>query len=65
MKQEEFQQRQTELLSQVPEEFRGALSQLAWDSGHAYGYHEVLNHLETLVDGLEKPIADYTRRLKG
>lgn len=52
MTEEEFSQKQTELLSRVPERFRGWLSYMAWRKGHAYGLDEVISLLEDYVDGL-------------
>lgn len=65
MDEETFTARQDELLAQLPEEFRGAVSFKAWQDGHAYGYAEVLSHVADLVESLKKPIADYTARIKG
>lgn len=56
--------KQAKLLADVPEEFHGVFSKHAWDEGHAYGYDEVLNHLEELVDIFRNPIKEYAARLK-
>jgi hypothetical protein len=34
----------------VPEQYRQRVYQRAWDEGHAYGYNEVLSHLDGLAD---------------
>lgn len=50
-----------ELLSQVPEEFRSALSYMAYESGHSAGEEEVLCHLHSLIDGLKPAIKDFCK----
>jgi len=57
MTEEEFTRRQTKLLARVPKKFRGWLSHMAWEDGHAFGYSEVLLHLEDYVDGLAECLA--------
>lgn len=64
MTQAEFDQEQAELLDRIPEEIRPALSGLAWDSGHSAGFEEVISHLSTLVDALEKPIETLLHRMR-
>jgi hypothetical protein len=56
-------ERTKELLDQVPIEFRGALSYQAYQTGHAYGDEEILNHLTDLVEMIKGPIAKYTARI--
>jgi hypothetical protein len=63
MTDEEFNNRQTTLLVDIPKEFHGALSYHAWESGHAYGYEEVLSHLQDLVEMIRKPINDFKGRI--
>lgn len=60
----EFAARQDEILSELPQEFRGAVSFKAYQDGHAGGYEEVMGHLIELVDMLKQPIIDYTARIK-
>ncbi len=60
---QEFAIKQTEKLQSVPEEFRGAISYLAWESGHSYGYGEVLSHLDDLIYGLREPIQKFEQRI--
>lgn len=60
---EEFKRREEELLSKLPPEFHAAVSYHAYEQGHAYGHSEVLIHVEDLVNMLEKPLAEYTKRL--
>ena len=62
MTEQEFAERQTELLSHLPTEFRAAVAYKAWQDGHAYGYEEVLIHVEELTDMLLGPIQQYTTR---
>ena len=63
MTDKEFKQREEELLRKLPPEFHAAVSWRAYDQGHAYGHSEVLSHVGSLVDMLEEPIAEYTKRL--
>lgn len=58
-----FAKKQAKILSELPVEFHGALSAMAWESGHAYGTNEVLSHLTDLVEGLKNPIENYGRRV--
>lgn len=60
---EEFSAKQSELLNRVPFEVRGALSYMAWERGHAYGYNEVLIVLSNLVSDLEEPLRNLEKRL--
>jgi len=61
---EEFAEKEKEILSKIPKEFHSAVSNLAYEDGHAYGYEEVLIHVQKLVDMLVKPIADYGSRVR-
>jgi len=54
MTEEKFAAKQAEMLSSIPEVFRGWLSHKAWEDGHAFGYGEVLLLLADLVDGLKE-----------
>jgi hypothetical protein len=60
---EEFIAKEAEILSVVPPEFRSAMSYYAYQQGHAYGYQEVIGHLEDLVDSFMPSIVAYTKRL--
>jgi hypothetical protein len=60
----EFVKKQDELLKNIPEEFKGAMSYRAWEDGHAYGFEEVLNHLTDLIADLEEPIMKFMERVK-
>ena len=55
---------QTKLLENVPPEFHLALSSMAYESGHAYGYREVLLHLQELIDELRAPLKEYAERIQ-
>jgi len=59
MTEQEFTDKQASMLADVPEAFRGWMSHKAWESGHACGYEEVLNHLSDLTDGFEEALAEY------
>ena len=63
MTNEEFKRREEDLLRKLPPEFHAAVSYRAYELGHAYGHSEVLSHVGSLVDMLEEPIANYTKRL--
>lgn len=63
MDNQEFEQRQEEILKDIPEEFHSAVRWHAYDHGHAYGHEEVLIHVQNLVDMLKEPIVKYTERL--
>jgi len=54
MTEQEFLAKQTEILAFVPDFYHEWLSYKAWDDGHAFGYKEVLLHLEDFVCGLTK-----------
>lgn len=60
---EEFQTKQEEMLSRVPVEFHSNLKVKAWEEGHAYGYNEVLLHLDDFIYMIEKPLAEYVKRI--
>ena len=63
MDEKEFEQRQDEILKDIPEEFHSAVKWHAYDHGHAFGYEEVVIHVHNLVDMLKEPIIKYTERL--
>ncbi len=50
-------------LYKIPEEFRSAIRTLAWDQGHAYGYHEVLGYVSELCGYLAPAIEAYKKRI--
>jgi len=61
---DEYNARQNEILARLPEELHAPISWLAYERGHAYGYQEVLIHLEEMVDGLEVPVQSYGARME-
>lgn len=63
MTDEEFAARQQEILADLPPEFHGALSRLAYEEGHGCGLENVLIHLQDLVGALKLPIAAYRGRV--
>jgi hypothetical protein len=65
MTEAQFTERQAQLLKDIPEDFHGALTHLAWEQGHSYGYEEVLGDLENLVTHLREPILRYGQRMYG
>ena len=60
----EFVSKQDELLQNIPEEFKGAMSYRAWEDGHAYGFEEVLIHLKDLIADFEEPIMKFAERIR-
>jgi hypothetical protein len=60
---EEFHIKQDQILLHLPEEIRSSVSWLAWQQGHAYGYEEVLGHLDDMVSALSQPITYYGLRM--
>ena len=52
------------IMRDIPKEFHGTLSYMAYEKGHAYGYDEVRNILMGLVDDLKKPIKNFEQRLR-
>ena len=63
IRQKECQTRHDNLLQELPEEFRSAISYYAYEQGHSAGIEEIVNHLSELVGILKEPIAKYTERL--
>ncbi len=54
MTEQEFADKHNEILASIPDTFRGWLSYQVWEDYHAYGYEEILLHLDDYVDGLKK-----------
>lgn len=48
----------------IPKEFRGPMSLLAYQLGHAYGYNEMWIHLNDIIDAFEEPIKNFENRVK-
>jgi hypothetical protein len=63
MTDEEFSKEQTELLKDVPNEFKGALSYMAYERGHSSGHEEVINELRMLISDLQEPIKSFGERI--
>jgi hypothetical protein len=63
MDREQFQLKQSQLLTDIPDELKGAFSYLAWELGHSSGYSEVLCYLSDLVDGLNDSIKTFENRI--
>jgi hypothetical protein len=59
----EFQEKQCEMMQNIPAEFHNGIAYLAWEQGHAYGFEEVLLHLSDIIDAIEKPLEEYTKRI--
>ena len=60
----EFDAQEKELLNEVPEEFRSALSYMAYESVHSAGQEEVINKLRGLVGDLKPSIEKYGIRMR-
>jgi len=67
MTEEEFKQRQDDLLTAVPKEFHSYLSHKAWEDGHACGYEEVItilsSHVDEIQDSIKKFEEEVVRRI--
>lgn len=63
MTDEQFQVKQAEILEDIPEELRGALSHMAYESGHSSGNEEMIIHLQNYVSALEEPLKNLIKRL--
>jgi hypothetical protein len=61
---DEFAAAQKEILEDIPEEFQGTLSYMAYESGHSAGYEEVINYLRGLVSDLEGPIKLFEKHIR-
>jgi hypothetical protein len=61
MTENEFVEKQNELLEQVPQAFRGFVSYHSWEKGHACGYDEVLLIAESLISELAPAIAQFKK----
>lgn len=60
---EEYTAEQTEALAEVPAEFHGALSSMAYEHGHSAGHEEVINTLRSLIGDLLPSIKAYGFRV--
>ena len=60
---EEFNIKEAEILKDLPEEFRSAISTMAYERGHSAGYEECLIHVEGYVNDLKKPIEEFKERV--
>ena len=63
MTDQEYTDKQKELLKDIPIEFHGTLSYMAYDRGHSCGYDECINILSDMVYELKTPIKQYTERI--
>jgi hypothetical protein len=65
-RQQEYAKKETELFdnNQIPVELRSAISDYAYEQGHAYGYNEILHLLDYLVDALKEPIKNFENRIR-
>jgi hypothetical protein len=59
---DQYVTRKHELLARLPEELREWADSCSYDRGHSAGYSEVILELQSLVDGLEKPLAAFRER---
>ena len=60
---DEFKEEQDKLLKDIPKEFHGAFSGVAWDNGHSAGLEEVILVLSDLISNFKQSIEDYEKRL--
>ena len=52
MTNEEFTKKETELLTQLPVQFRSVLSSMAYERGHSGGMEEIISILSSLITDL-------------
>ncbi len=63
MTDQEFNDRQAELLKDIPEELHFPIQAFAYEHGHGSGYHDVLSLTQDLVNIFEGPIERYGERM--
>ena len=63
MTDEEFAKEQKEILADIPDEFKSALSYMAYERGHSSGNEEIITVLRDLVSNLQEPIDEFRERL--
>lgn len=61
---DEYNDLQDEILQGLPEELRPAVSYMAYERSHAYGYEEVINTLRGMVDDLRDAVLAYGSRME-
>ena len=49
MTEQEFEERQEDILKSVPEEYRKGVAAYAWEQGHSCGRYEVIGYLQDIV----------------
>lgn len=64
MTDDEYAKAQSDLLEDVPEEFKGTLSYMAYERGHSSGWEECINILRELVSDLAEPIKKFGERMR-
>jgi len=66
MTEEQYETEQAKLFkdSNIPIELHDALSYMAYEQGHAYGYGECLIHLRDYIDALSQPIKNFEKRVR-
>ena len=63
MTHEEYSNKQTELLKDIPVEFHNTLSYMAYENGHSNGYEECIIYLKEYISNLKDPIKQFQQRL--
>jgi len=63
MNEQEFNDKQANILQPIPQEFRSAISHYAYEHGH-FGYNEIIIHLTDLVDAFLQPIQEFEKRIR-
>lgn len=63
---EEYDKKRVAIFAEhkIPDEFQAPIEQIAYEYGHAYGYHEVLIHLGDIVYALKEPIKNFEKRVR-
>jgi hypothetical protein len=63
MTEEQYQEKQGEILADIPVEFHSTLSYMAYERGHSSGYEECIGIRQDLVTNLEPAIDSYRNTL--
>jgi len=62
----EYGQKETKAFddANIPQELRSAMSYHAYEQGHTYGYHEVLNCIGDLIENFQLPLKNFEARIR-
>jgi hypothetical protein len=51
-------------LHKIPKCMQGNISELAWSEGHAYGYPEVLDWVQTICETIGEPLQQHIKEVR-